>query len=188
MRRTLLLIGSISLLLLPLGCGVMADTGGDREDREDRKLAQGYTPCNDFPNPTYGVICHPNQYCGSQRFGTCYTGCLSDDNCTDEQACYKSSGQNLGTCTSRALLEARRTGENLDPGYTSCGDPLNASRFAICHPGQYCSSDYFGSCTLGCLSELNCTERQDCVKAPTKHVGACTSSTAPANATSSDEI
>lgn len=164
------------LLLTTLGCVEFLDPmspARERDEREDRALAQGYTPCNDFPDPTYGVICHPNQYCGSQRFGTCYSGCLSEDNCTEEQVCIKRSGRNTGSCVSRESLEERRSTENLDPGYTACGDPTYDSRFAICHPGQYCESDYWGSCSLGCLSEYNCTERQYCDKSTREHVGVC---------------
>ena len=162
--------GAVIFMLLTAGCG---DLIMGTQEREDRKLAQGYTPCNDFPDPTNGVICHPNQYCSSQRLGICHTGCLSEDNCSEEQTCVKQSNRSIGTCLSREEQESRRTGEDLDPGYTACGDDNNPSRFQICHPNQYCYSDYFGSCSLGCLSEHNCTEQQRCVKQPGEHIGVC---------------
>lgn len=136
------------------------------------QLAPGYTPCNDYPNPTYGVICHPNQYCGNQSFGRCYTGCLSEDNCTENQACVK-NGRSIGTCISNDELEGRAEGQELDEGYTACGNP-GTTRYSVCHPGQYCSSSYWGDCSLGCLSERNCTENQYCEKQSGAHVGICT--------------
>jgi hypothetical protein len=156
------------------GCGdFLYPVSPASDPREDRKLAQGYTPCNDFPEPRRGVICHPNQYCAGQHLAFCASGCLSEDNCTEEQVCVKQSGYNVGSCVSRESLEWRRNTDDLDPGYTACGDPTNERRFSICHPNQYCDSDTLGICSLGCLSEYNCTERQYCDKYPGDHVGAC---------------
>ena len=47
---------------------VVASCGPD----EERPLAQGWTPCNDAPDPTSGVVCSPNQYCASQQHNWCY--------------------------------------------------------------------------------------------------------------------
>lgn len=146
---------------------------GSESDESLQHLAQGYTPCNDYPDPTYGVICHPNQYCGHQGMGWCFRGCLSEDNCTENQVCVK-DGRDVGTCISEEEYAARNRGEDLDPGFTACGDPAS-SRFSICQPGQYCASAYWGSCELGCLSEVNCTENQICEKDAGEHLGICIS-------------
>ncbi len=153
-----------ALFLVPVGCAEDYD--------DDTRLARGYTPCNDLPNPENGVICHPNQYCASQKNGWCHTGCLSDDNCSHEQVCAKNSGQNWGTCTDLATFPAVDE-EDLDPGYTACGNPQTPARFEICQPSQHCGSWTFGDCWSGCLSEDNCTENQDCAKSPGENVGVC---------------
>ena len=145
--------------------------GGPQSSESPQQLAQGYTPCNDYPNPTYGVICHPNQYCGSQSMGWCFRGCLSEDNCTENQVCVK-DGRDVGTCISHEEYEVRTGQTELDPGFTSCGNP-SSSRHSICQPGQYCADSTWGHCYLGCLSELNCTENQFCEKEPGEHLGIC---------------
>ncbi|WP_230467531.1 hypothetical protein [Lujinxingia vulgaris] len=163
---------SVGVALLLSSCGPLFD-GEPGPGDERRTLAQGYTPCNDFPEPSRGVICHPSQYCSSQILSICHNGCLSQDNCSHEQFCLKTGSQRVGTCVDHATYEDRRRGEDLEPGYTACGDPDNPSRFAICHPSQYCSSDYFGQCSSGCLSEHNCTELQVCIKEAGENVGTC---------------
>lgn len=168
----LFLLMSSLLALLLSGCGPFFDADPGPGD-ERRALAQGYTPCNDFPDPSRGVICHPSQYCSSQILSICHNGCLSQDNCSHEQFCLKTGSERVGTCVDHATYEERRRGEDLEPGYTACGDPDSPSRFAICHPSQYCSSDYFGQCSGGCLSEHNCTELQVCIKEAGENVGTC---------------
>lgn len=149
----------------------------DRENKDDyefdqtRQLAQGYTPCNDAPDATEGVICTPNQYCGDQQLAWCFTGCLSDDNCSTEQICSKRPGRDVGTCI--AWEDAQPIYDELEPGYTTCGDERVPSAFEICQPSQHCYSHRTGECAEGCLSEDNCTENQDCVKAPGENRGVC---------------
>lgn len=171
-RNVLPFLGLMLLGIFVAGCGDLFE-GEFGPGQESRTLAQGYTPCSDYPNPTHGVICHPSQYCSSQNLGICHTGCLSQDNCSHEQFCLKTDNQRVGTCIDHETYEARRTGEDLDPGYTACGDPDTPSRFSVCHPSQHCSSDYFGQCSAGCLSEHNCTELQECVKASGENLGTC---------------
>lgn len=150
------------------GCGELVDlpTG----ERDSKRLAPGYTPCGDEPNQTHGVICHPNQYCSDQFFATCSTGCLSEDNCTEEQTCYKEDGEDVGTCVDNDDLEDGEIDDGLDPGYTSCGDGYSET---TCHPNQYCADDDWGDCELGCLSGENCTDDQRCEKESGEDVGTC---------------
>lgn len=152
--------------LLP-ACVLVDDDGFD--DR--RTLAQGYTPCNDAPLPTDGVICAPNQYCADQKLNWCFRGCLSDDNCSSEQICSKGHGDDVGTCIT--WDDARPIYDDLEPGYTKCGDERIPADFAICQPSQYCAIYREGSCASGCLSEDNCTENQQCIKQPGENVGVC---------------
>lgn len=152
------------MVLTITGCGFM-------EERESRTLAAGYTPCNDAPNPEDGVICHPNQYCASQKHNWCYTGCLSDDNCSHEQICVKSHSNNYGACMEAATLPDPNP--DLKPGYTQCGDPYDPHYYEICQPSQYCYSSFLGDCSGGCLSEENCTDNQICAKEAGENVGVC---------------
>ncbi len=172
------------------GCGDFMDMPGPGDDRTAERLAPGYTPCGDAPNQSYGVICHPNQYCSSQTFANCSTGCLSNDNCTDEQRCFKQYNQDVGTCVDRGEdvdnqhssggednhSESQNVGENdgddpsSEQGYTTCGTGVSQT---TCHPNQYCADDYWGDCELGCLSNDNCAGDQRCDKQEGEHVGIC---------------
>lgn len=167
------------MALLMVGCGGMFDDFSD-SGNDDRQLAPGYTPCGDYPDQTHGVICHPNQYCSSQNLGICREGCLSNDNCTDEQACFKEDGRDVGTCynvtggsgeTDTSYWEEGHQGDDeLDRGYTTCGDGVSET---TCHPNQYCADDYWGDCELGCLSNHNCAEDQWCDKPDGEDIGTC---------------
>ena len=150
------------LLILLTGCVPAGD---------DRPLAQGFTPCNELPGERDGIICHPNQYCADPHLQWCHRGCLSDDNCSQEQICVKNRGSHLGSCL--AIDALPEEDPQLDPGYTTCGDPATPARYEICHPSQHCYSDRDGTCAAGCLSELNCTDHQICEKLPGENVGVC---------------
>ncbi len=63
-----------------------------------RDLDPGYTACGDERIPVAFEICQPSQYCASYRDGRCYAGCLSEDNCTENQTCEKEVGSNAGVC------------------------------------------------------------------------------------------
>lgn len=150
--------------LAACGClGLDGDSGSSEGGfDETRTLAQGYTPCNDGPDPTTGVVCTPNQYCGWQKYAWCFTGCLSDDNCSTEQICSKKVDHDVGRCI--AWDDVAPAELNLEPGYTECGDQRIPDSFAVCQPSQHCQSYRYGICAPGCLSEDNCTENQTCQK------------------------
>ncbi len=160
----------LSALAFVCGCIGLDDDGYNHQD--GRALAQGYTPCNDAPgaNPE-GVICSPNQYCGDQKMNWCFRGCLSDDNCSDEQICSKKPGNNVGSCLTWEDIQPVQ--RDLDPGYTACGDERIPVAFEICQPSQHCESYRDGRCVSGCLSEDNCTENQTCQKDEGKNTGVC---------------
>ena len=85
-----------AILLVTVGCGEFIDPF-DRSD--GRHLAQGFTPCGDFlAPPGEKVICNPNQYCADATFSKCFTGCLSEYNCTENQRCVKEVGEDVGYC------------------------------------------------------------------------------------------
>ena len=171
MRWMMVVLLSVGLM----GCEEFWDDMEDSsssEGYESRKLAPGYTPCNDAPEPTNGVVCHPNQYCSSQHLSICRQGCLSDDNCTETQRCIKDVGADLGSCVS--LEDLGESGEverdDSNRGYTSCG---SGSSKVECHPNQYCADTRWGECELGCLSDDNCASNQFCDKLAGEHVGSC---------------
>lgn len=155
------------LLFFAAACGEMV--GDDSPDR----LAQGYTPCGDYPDQTYGVVCHPNQYCLSHSMGWCSSGCLSNDNCAEEQTCVKKGSQNVGTCLAPEETTGLSQSGELEPGYTLCGTSSDSRKTVVCHPSQYCDSDYWGTCSMGCLSEYNCTDTQICIKEEGENIGTC---------------
>lgn len=55
-------------------------------------LPPGQTDCGGT-----GIICQAGQYCADPTFGTCENGCLSNDNCSDDQTCDLDGGS-PGTC------------------------------------------------------------------------------------------
>lgn len=92
---TALLVFSVAIA----GCGELVDPIGPGGGDDDRRLAQGFTPCGDFlAPPGEKVICHPNQYCADATFSDCATGCLSEYNCTENQICVKEPGEDVGSC------------------------------------------------------------------------------------------
>ena len=59
-------------------------------------------------------------------------------------------------------------------GYTPCGDFLaDHGTQNRCQPGQFCSDATFSSCSLGCLSDTNCSSDQVCLKDSVNQVGVC---------------
>ena len=184
LRRMMPMVAALALVLS--GCVMIDSDDGDGIDDEQQRLAPGYTPCGDAPDDTNTVICHPNQYCASQTFARCEEGCLSNDNCTDDQHCFKEYGEDIGTCvdaiaddggeseygsSEESFSEDDSDNNNgSERGYTSCGTGLDES---TCHPNQYCADDYWGDCELGCLSNDNCAEDQECVKDADEDVGSC---------------
>jgi hypothetical protein len=165
----------LALLGAP-GCLLMADDecAGHVSMYEGRP---GYTPCGeplyDSCEPRY---CGPNKYCAIESFGTCATGCLSNDNCAGDQRCVKSDGMSHGTCQNeikRNPSDPRETMYDRDDtrGFTSCGPTLRDS--VTCQPGQHCEDPRDALCSPGCLSDLNCTSDHRCEKEPDALLGAC---------------
>lgn len=69
-------------------------------------------------------------------------------------------------------------GDDLDPGFTACGD-FPDQEPKSCQPGQYCADEIFSECSNGCLSSINCLPEQSCQKAPGQDVGVCSGDAAP---------
>ncbi len=53
----------------------------------------------------------------------------------------------------------------LAQGFTPCGDFLAPfGQSVTCHPNQYCANSTFSDCSIGCLSNYNCSHDQICYK------------------------
>ncbi len=143
---------------------------------------QGYTECGDFlADPGQDILCPPGQYCDDPIFSACADGCLSNENCADDQRCVKADGTQVGSCQAeikRPASEPRDgksgaagdTSSSSRIGFTYCGEGSNQ---IMCHPGQFCYNPRYGYCDEGCLSDLNCGEEQECVKAAGENEGTC---------------
>jgi hypothetical protein len=59
-------------------------------------------------------------------------------------------------------------------GFIDCG-PSGISK--TCQPGQYCSDETFGECSVGCLADVNCACNQTCVIPSGDSVGSCRNNT-----------
>ena len=164
----------ISALIAP-GCVALGD--GPLFGTED----QGYTECGDFfADPGEDVMCPPGRYCDDPTFSECADGCLSNDNCAEDQRCVKADGTQVGACqaeikrpasTPRDGKPSATPGESTSPrGFVSCGEGYNE---ITCHPGQYCANPDYGRCAKGCLSDLNCGSEQICDKLPGENLGTC---------------
>ncbi len=279
LRRLSLLLLLSSAFLFTLGCD---------EESTKKEGNQGFTACGDFPSGP--VTCQPGQYCEDPIFSKCESGCLSNDNCSADQECVKTGGDNVGSCQNKVVSGCPATPcpdgtvcqdgtcvpvstgscadfcakavscdpetdmtlcmamcsaapascvscvigatcasledgicdtfcvvdindcednsdcdgwycnpakvcvecltsdhctngtcsagvcvPDLDPGFTACGNfPAGP---VTCQPGQYCEDAIFSNCESGCLSNLNCTTDQTCVKASGQNVGTCQGTT-----------
>lgn len=167
MRSISQLTLAASLLLLAPAC-LIADSGEE----------QGYTECGDFlaAGAFESNYCQPGTHCVDPTFSECAEGCLSNENCAEDQRCVKRDGTNVGTCQNTGKQPASnprdgKPGGEVSAGVTPCGS--FGDEEIMCQPGQFCEDARFSRCELGCLSDLNCTDSQRCVKAAGADVGSC---------------
>jgi hypothetical protein len=159
--------------LLPLACALalLSPACLISDDGED----QGYTECGDFLSG--GVFesnyCQPGQYCVDPTFSECADGCLSNENCAEDQRCVKGDGTNLGTCQNAVKHPATqpRMEQTTEGGVTPCGTSFGQA--ISCQPGQFCADQRISSCELGCLSDFNCADSQLCIKQDGEDIGSC---------------
>lgn len=169
-RNLKAMAGALVLSVLASGCLVFNEgplLGNSPE--------QGYTECGDFlADPGEDILCPPGRYCEDPTFSECVDGCLSNENCAEDQRCVKADGKQIGSCQAeikRPASEPRGDRESSRPaGFTTCGEGSDA---ATCQPGQYCDNAYFSLCDEGCLSDLNCGDEQLCIKEQGENVGTC---------------
>ncbi|MEC9442972.1 MAG: hypothetical protein VYE40_17900 [Myxococcota bacterium] len=84
------ILGALAMMWVGQGC--IIDLAPEADE-------PGYTQCGDFlADPGQKNYCQPGQYCEDPTFSECIEGCLSNENCADDQRCVKSDGQNVGTC------------------------------------------------------------------------------------------
>jgi hypothetical protein len=154
-------------LLLSPAC-LIADDGDE----------QGYTECGDFL--AGGVFeenyCQPGTHCVDPTFSECAEGCLSNENCAEDQRCVKRDGTNVGTCQNQGKAPASNPRDGKPGGATSAGVTACGSfgdEEILCQPSQYCADARFSNCEFGCLSDLNCLGDEECFKAAGQDVGSC---------------
>ncbi len=86
--------------MIAAAVGLMGMTGCVVIEGDDEQDRQGYTECGDFLAPSDKDYnwCPPGQYCADPTFSECISGCLSNENCAEDQRCIKADGDNVGTC------------------------------------------------------------------------------------------
>ena len=133
-------------------------------DGAGEETRPGYTECGDFLSDGE-VMCVPGTYCEDPTFSECVAGCLSNDNCNDEQRCIKSDGDNFGTC------QHPKNRPDAQSGATPCGS--FGGEETTCAPGSYCEDARFSRCEPGCLSSANCGSDAFCDVPGDDPVGIC---------------
>lgn len=66
---------------------------------------------------------------------------------------------------------ATSSGGSSANGVTACGNNLRED--VKCQAGQYCEDQTLSICTDGCLSNTNCADDQECIKADGENKGSC---------------
>lgn len=93
---------AVAMLAMALGAApgcVFIDEGPFGASQADE---QGYTECGDFfADPGDHIYCQPGQYCVDPTFSECEAGCLSNENCAEDQRCVKGDGYDIGTCQAK---------------------------------------------------------------------------------------
>lgn len=169
MSRMMIAAGLGAVMILGSGCLVLGD------DILNDEKEQGFTECGDFlADLGDNIYCQPGQYCDDPTFSECLEGCLSNENCAEDQRCVKADGDQVGSCQAeikRPASNPRNTG--VSEGLTECGTQVGSNEANYCQPNQYCKNASFARCELGCLSDSNCAEEQECVKADGEDIGSC---------------
>lgn len=98
----------------------------------------GITPCGNFPDQV-AKSCQASQYCQDEGFSKCAAGCLSDNNCTQNQTCIKAGGANEGTC--QATQGAGGAGGAT--GGSACDGTAFADACKLCSLSPMCSDPTF---------------------------------------------
>ena len=105
-------IPSLPLLFLVAFACVFAAGCADDDANQSHSARSGITPCGDLGGEDR--FCGPNQYCSDQLIAQCSVGCLSDSNCEGDQVCFKLPNDQLGSCQSKAAVDAWLNGEEPD--------------------------------------------------------------------------
>lgn len=156
MKRILYIL---AVMMVMSGCLLIED---------DQPPAKGHTACGDFISDGT-VFCAPGSYCVDPTFSECRPGCLSNENCAEDQRCVKADGSNLGTCQNQFKI---RPEEPAMVGSTECGSEFDGTP-SYCQPGSYCANPTFERCVPGCLSDANCYTNELCVKPEGSPTGVC---------------
>lgn len=105
----------------------------------------GITPCGNFPDQV-AKSCQASQYCQDEGFSKCAAGCLSDNNCTENQTCIKTGGANEGTCQTKPS-GGGGAGGSVGAGGATGGSACDGTAFTdackLCSLSPMCSDPTF---------------------------------------------
>ncbi len=107
--------------------------------------------------------CAAGQYCADSRVSNCTPGCLSDQNCADNQTCSK-TGADIGACVN--------TGGPPPPSNTKYSCCLNDVYFACADKASFdkCAGFDFGACDMACSpADFACHQQCASQAANAKH-------------------
>lgn len=101
----------------------------------------GITPCGNFPDQV-AKSCQASQYCQDEGFSKCAAGCLSDNNCTENQTCIKAGGANEGTCQTKST-GGGGSGTGGATGGSACDGTAFADACKLCSLSPMCADPNF---------------------------------------------
>lgn len=131
------------------GAGGGGDTGGGGGG----DTGGGRTPCGNFPD-LQDKFCQAGQYCEDMTISSCASGCLSDNNCANNQTCAKEDGENVGSCQNK-------------PGSVDAACDAVCAKMQACDPmvtaeqcNQFCAG--VSSECRACVADANCADPEEC--------------------------
>ena len=112
------------------GSGSTGSGGGDVNGTCGKSGRTGESACN-------GPACNAGQYCDAEDFHTCKPGCLSDDNCAENQHCVLCGSDAIGVCRNCDQSAATVCGCEVDTfAGMACADQGKPSLGMKCASGQ----------------------------------------------------
>lgn len=137
--------------------------GGDGESDDGTNDSGGGGGSTDCTPPGFEdspTLCQAGQYCADSTLAVCEGGCLSNQNCADDQSCEIPSGASEGVCVNQGSAV---TEEDFCEKFLSCQPSATAELCGMvyattngeCHQcflAENCGdiSDFDGACDAAC--------------------------------------
>ncbi len=122
-RRISFFASAVVLTLVACGGGANNNSQNQNQNQEPACGSEGRLGQSKCSAKT----CNAGQYCDDTGFPTCTPGCTSDDNCSENEYCKRSSGSAIGVCT--------RCGDSGDTGESSTRKECKRDSFSDRHCG-----------------------------------------------------